>query len=344
MPKDYYGILGVDKTASKEDLKRAFRKLARKYHPDVNPGDKKAEEKFKEINEAYMLLTDDKKRDMYDKFGVVEGEPSTYQQYTGPRGGPGSRGGFQGRQGPFTYTYTTSGPGGVNFEDVFKNVGGRPERGSPFADFDFFNDLGDIFNVFNRQQRTGQQKRGPGPTQTRMPQEGEDLSYDLDVDFSEAFFGGERIVKFIRPDNNVEKTIKVKIPKGITDNQRLRVANEGMPGISGGSAGDLYILIHVKPHEHFQRNGDDLYYETEIPFTVATLGGKISVPSMEGKLTLTIPPGTQDLTTFRLKNQGFYKVGTNNRGNLLVKVKIKVPKKLDKEKRRLLEELQNSGL
>ena len=331
MVKDYYKILGINKNASKEEVKRAFRKMARKYHPDVNPGDKSAEDKFKEINEAYMLLTDDKKREMYDKFGVVEGDPSTYQQRAGPGGfrrGPG---------GSYTYTYS-GGPGGINLEDLFRNVSGS-SGGSPFNDFDVFNDLGDIFNVF-RGQRGGSKSR----TKARMPQAGEDLRYDMEIDFHEAYFGGERTVKFVKPGTRQEKTIKVKIPKGIHPNQKLRIPNEGMQGMHGGPSGDLYISVSIKPHQYFKRKGDDLYYETEIPFTHAVLGGKISVPCMEGNLTLKIPPGTQDLTTFRLKNQGFYGLGSEKRGNLLVKVKIKVPKNLNPKQKRLLEDLQALGV
>ncbi|NVM04690.1 MAG: DnaJ domain-containing protein [Candidatus Helarchaeota archaeon] len=336
MVKDYYKLLGINKNASKEEIKRAFRKMARKYHPDVNPGDKKSEDKFKEVNEAYMLLTDDKKREMYDRFGVVEGDPSSYQQRPGPGGG------F--RRGPGgTYTYTsTGGPGGINLEDLFRNIGGRSGRrsggGSPFDDFDVFSDLGDIFNVFRGQQR------GPGRTGARMPQSGEDLRYDMEIEFQEAYYGGERTIKFKNPGANKEKTIKVKIPRGIHPNQKLRIANEGMPGKRGGRAGALYISVMIKPHPYFKRKDDDLYYETEIPFTVASLGGKVSIPSMEGNLTLKIPPGTQDLTTFRLKNQGFYGIGTEKRGNLLVKVKIKVPKNLNPKQKRLIEDLQALGL
>ncbi|MHA1385418.1 MAG: DnaJ C-terminal domain-containing protein [Candidatus Helarchaeota archaeon] len=332
MVKDYYKILGINKNATKEEIKRAFRKMARKYHPDVNPGDKTAEEKFKEINEAYMLLMDDKKREMYDKFGVVEGDPSSYQQW----GGPG--GGFKrGPGGSYTYTYT-SGPGGINFEEIFGKAGGKSGR-SPFVDFDFFSDLGDIFNVF-RGQRGGK----TGRTKTRMPQAGEDLRYDMEIDFRDAYFGGEKTIKFVNPGSKEEKTIKVKIPKGIHQNQKLRIPNEGMPGVHGGPPGDLYISIKIRDHPYFKRRGDDLLYETEIPFTIAALGGKISVPSMEGNLTLKIPPGTQDLTTFRLKNQGFYGIGSEKRGNLMVKVKIKVPKRLNSKQKRLLEDLQALGI
>ncbi|MHA1378686.1 MAG: DnaJ C-terminal domain-containing protein [Candidatus Helarchaeota archaeon] len=334
MVKDYYKLLGINKNATKEEIKRAFRKMARKYHPDVNPGDKSAEEKFKEINEAYMLLMDDKKREMYDKFGVVEGDPSSYQKY----GGPGT-GFHRGPGGSYTYTYTGR-PGGINFEEIFGKVGGRSgSRSSQFTDFDFFSDLGDIFNVF----RGGSGGRA-GRKSARMPHAGEDLRYDMEIDFKEAYFGGERTIKFVNPGSKEEKTIKVKIPKGIHQEQKLRIPGEGMPGTHGGPAGDLYISVKIRKHPYFKRKGDDLYYETEIPFTVAALGGKVKVASMEGNLTLTIPPGTQDLTTFRLKNQGFYGIGSEKRGNLLVKVKIKVPKKLNQKQKRLLKDLQALGI
>ncbi len=384
--KDYYDILGVDKKATTEEIKHAFRRMARKYHPDVNPNDKTAEEKFKEINEAYEVLTDEKKREMYDKFGVVNG--SGYAP-PGAQAGPGGR----------TYYRTSSGPGGVDFSEIF---GGRP-GGSP-GGFDFFNDLGDIFDVFSNR------RTGPRRPHTRRPEAGDDLRYDMEVTFEEAYFGGSRTVQFkrfetcpacngtgakdgqintcsacggsgqvqraqntpfgqvmqvgvcpqcngvghtastpcptCRGSEKVEKLrqLSVKIPAGVKDGTKLRMPGEGMPGIHGGPPGDLYIAVRVKPHPYFSREDDDIVYKTAINYTQAVLGGKIKVPTMEGEVTMTIPPGTQSGTKLRLRGKGFKKLNSPSRGNQLVKIKINVPKSVDPRQKELLEQLVTAGI
>jgi len=337
MAKDYYQILGINKGASKEEIKRAFRKMARKYHPDVNPDEPKSGEKFKEINEAYSILSDDKKREMYDKFGVVEGDPSTYQDWGGfPRGSQAYR-----SPDGTTYYYSSSGsPGGFDFSDIFSNFGKssnkRRSRG-----FDFFNDLGDIFDVFSNK---GRSSRVSSSEFGNRPVEGDDLRYDMEIDFMEAFYGGEKRISFKDPNTGEQTTLKVRIPKGIKDKQKLRLKGKGMPGINGGPPGDLYINVNVKEHSIFKMDGDDIYIEKEIPFTTAALGGKIEVPGIEKTLNVTIPPGTSDDSILRLKDQGFYKTGSEERGNELVKITIKVPRKLNKTQKELLEKLKKTGL
>ncbi len=336
MAKDYYQILGLDKSATKEEIKRAFRKLARKFHPDVNPGESKSGEKFKEINEAYSILNDDKKREMYDKFGVVEGDPSSYQQWGGQPGG----GVYQGPDGK-TYYYSSSG-GAPNFD--FSSIFGGSRRGrssSRFGGFDFFNDLGDIFDVFSR--RGGSTRARSSPFSNR-PREGEDLRYDMEIDFMNAFYGGERQIQYQDPSSGSMTKLKVKIPKGIKDGQKLRLKGKGMPGERGGTPGDLYININIKPHPDFMLEGDDLYIEKEIPFTTAALGGHIEVKGVEKSLSVSVPPGTSDSSFLRLKNQGYPIVGTDKRGNLLVKIKVQVPKKLNKRQKELLQDLKSTGL
>jgi DnaJ-class molecular chaperone len=335
MPKkDYYKSLGIDNKATKEEIKRAFRKMARKYHPDVNPDEPKSGEKFKEINEAYSVLSDDKKREMYDKFGVVEGDPSTYQYSQG-------NGRNQVHKTPDgTYVYTTSGiPGNFDFNEIFGKS--RNFQGSTGSSFDFFNDLGDIFDVFSNRRSGSTRVRG----RPNIPQEGDDLRYDMEIDFMEAFYGGSRIVQYVDPSTKKPTKLTVKIPKGIHDNQKLRLKGKGMPGEYGGSNGDLYIVVHVKKHNIFERKDDDLYIEQKIPFTTAVLGGKHRVPRIEGgTLNVTIPPGTQDSTILRLKDQGFNKLNSNQRGSLLIKIKIKVPKVLNSEQKNHLLKLQKMGL
>ena len=335
MTKDYYKILGLDKKASKEEIKRAFRKMARKYHPDVNPDQPKTGDKFKQINEAYTILNDDKKKEMYDKFGVVDGDPSTYQQGGGiPRGGQGYR-----SPDGTTYYYSTSGsPGGFDFSEIFGN-NGRSRSGASGSDF--FNDLGDIFGGFSSR---GGSTRGRSNPFRNVPQEGDDLRYDMEISFMDAFHGGERRIQYRDPTTGQTQTLNVKIPKGIKEDQKLRLKGKGMPGENGGSPGDLYISIHVKKHNIFERRDDDIYVVQEVPFTTAAIGGKIQVPGIEKPLTVTVPKGTTDSSVLRLKNQGFYKINSNERGNLLVEIKIKVPNKLNKTQKELLEKLKETGL
>ena len=335
MVKDYYKLLGINKGASKEEIKRAFRKMARKYHPDVNPDEPKSGEKFKEINEAYNILNDDKKREMYDKFGVVEGDTSTYQQ------GGRAPGGSQVYSSPdgTTYYYSTSGsPGGFDFNEIFGN---RNNSRSNFGGFDFFNDLGDIFDVFSSKGRSSRvSSSGFG----NRPVEGDDLRYDMQIDFMEAFYGGEKRISYKDPQIGETSTLTVKIPKGIKDQQKLRLKGKGMPGINGGADGDLYINVNVRPHPTFKLDEDDIYVEQEIPFTTAVLGGRIQVPGIEKKLNVSVPPGTSDGSILRLKDQGFHKTGSDERGNELVKIIIKIPKKLNKTQKELLEKLKQTGL
>jgi len=335
MVKDYYKLLGINKGASKEEIKRAFRKMARKYHPDVNPDEPKSGEKFKEINEAYNILNDDKKREMYDKFGVVEGDTSTYQQ------GGRAPGGSQVYSSPdgTTYYYSTSGsPGGFDFNEIFGN---RNNSRSSFGGFDFFNDLGDIFDVFSSK---GRSSRVSSSDFGNRPVEGDDLRYDMQIDFMEAFYGGEKRISYKDPQIGETSTLTVKIPKGIKDQQKLRLKGKGMPGINGGADGDLYINVNVRPHPIFKLDEDDIYVEQEIPFTTAVLGGRIQVPGIEKKLNVSVPPGTSDGSTLRLKDQGFHKTGSDERGNELVKIIIKIPKKLNKTQKELLEKLKQTGL
>jgi curved DNA-binding protein len=340
MTKDYYQILGINKGASKEEIKRAFRKMARKYHPDVNPDEPKSGEKFKEINEAYSILNDDKKREMYDKFGVVEGDTSTYRNWGGAPGGGRA---YRSPDGT-TYYYSSSGsPGGFDFNDIFSNFGrSRSNRGSQRSGgFDFFNDLGDIFDVFSNK---GRSSRTSTSDFGNRPIEGDDLRYDMEISFIEAFKGGEKRISYKDPNTGQVNTLKVKIPKGIKDHQKLRLKGKGMPGMNGGPPGDLYININVKPHPIFKIEDDDILVEKDVSFTTAVLGGKIQVPGIEKTLNVTVPPGTSDGSILRLKNQGFYQTGSDKRGSELVKISITVPTKLNKTQKELLEKLKQTGL
>ncbi|MHA1785636.1 MAG: DnaJ C-terminal domain-containing protein [Candidatus Helarchaeota archaeon] len=332
MVKDLYKILGIKKGASEEDIKRAFRKMARKYHPDVNPGDKTAEQKFKEVNEAYQILMDPKKKEMYDKFGVIDGDPSS---------GPFGAGGPHVRKGPggYTYTWSSSGPGGFDFSEIFGRKSGKRSHVN-IGDFDFFNDLGDIFDVFGGGGRSTRGRRN-----VRVPQAGEDLRYDLSITFEESFFGAKKVIKYQKPNSTKMKTLTVTIPRGIKNGQKLRIAGEGMPGTNGGQNGDLYINVIVEKHPIFTRKNDDLLCEVSIPLTTAILGGKIKVPSIEKEnLTINIPPGTQPEGKLRLKGKGFYRMNSSERGNQIVKIKVMIPRKLTSKQKEYVEKLREEGL
>ena len=346
MPKkDYYRILGVSEDATKDEIKRAFRKKARKYHPDVNPDEERSGEKFKKINEAYRVLSDDKKREMYDRFGVTEGNMPSDGEGFGGAGGPGGGGGRVYRTPDGRTVYTTSGGpggGGVDFSDLFGGGSGGSRGG-----FDFFSDLEDIFDVFGG--GSGRSRRSPGGgfgarSRRNVPQSGQDLKYEMDIDFMDAYHGGKKRIQYRNSQTGGTETVTVKVPKGIRDGQKLRLKGKGMPGSNGGKPGDLYINISINDHPVFDRQGDDIYVETEIPFTTAALGGEVQVRGVERSLNVKVPPGTEDSTILRLKNQGFPKIKSNDRGNLMVKIKIKVPSKVNKRQRELLEQLRKEGL
>ena len=290
--KDYYKILGLNRSSTDKDIKQAYRKLARKHHPDVNPGDKSAEARFKEINSAYDVLSDPEKRGKYDKYGD---QWQYSDQFEAQRGTPfGRTGGFSGfKAGP-----------GATYE---------------FADLSDMGDLGDLFGF----------ARGFGTkTKTRRPRRGQDIEYAAEVTLEEAYSGSTRIVT-----DMTSHRLEVKIPPGVNNGSRIKVAGKGEPGIGGGPSGDLYLVVSVKPHRTFQRRDSDLHVEVSVPLIDAVLGGEVEVSSLKGKLSLKIPPETQNGKVFRLAGQGMPKIGANKKGDLLAKVNVMLPQKLtDKEK------------
>jgi DnaJ-class molecular chaperone len=311
--KDYYKTLGVSRTANEKDIKSAFRKLARKYHPDVNPGDKQAEDKFKEIGEAYEVLSDPEKRRKYDQFG------------SGWQRGPVS-GVHPSWQEVFRQAQRRSGPGS-----------GRRPAGGPAVDFEtaMGGDFGDFFE--------GLFGRGARGTTTSRPRAGEDLEQEIGVTLEEVFNGGSRefVIDVPGPDGKMNRErIEVKIPPGIEDGKRLRVAGKGHPGTSGGPRGDLYLRVRLRPHPQFERRGNDLVFETEVPVWLAALGGEVQVRTLAGGGSFTIPPETQNGRTFRLRGQGMPIYGGNGRGDLLVKVKVVMPERLTDKERELFDQLR----
>ncbi|MBA7473641.1 MAG: DnaJ domain-containing protein [Dehalococcoidia bacterium] len=293
--KDYYNILGLNRNATDKEIKQAYRRLARKHHPDVNPGDKSTESRFKDITTAYEVLSDPEKRKKYDRFG----ENWQYaEQFAGQQGAPY---GFPGK--------------GTHFE---------------FVDLSDFGDMGNLSDLF------GGFTRGFGTsTRTRRPRRGQDIEYATEVTLEEAYHGSTRVVTDMTGNR-----LEVKIPPGVNDGSRIKVAGKGGPGPGGGPNGDLYLVVAVKPHHIFQRKDSDLHVEVSVPLTDAVLGGEVSVSSLKGKLALKIPPETQNGKVFRLAGQGMPRMGATTKGNLFAKVKVVMPQKLTERERELFRQLK----
>ncbi len=313
--KDYYKVLGVSKSASAEDIKKAFRKLARRYHPDVNPGDKKSEEKFKEINEAYEVLSDVTKRRKYDTLG-----PNWQEQFGYPSAAGGRTSNFRGS----TMDYNSAG-----FSDFFEALFGRPS------------------------------------TSTRKT--GEDIEQRVEVTLQEAYMGGMRTFNIQSTEtcpvcrgtrlvagrsctncNGLgslarSKRIQVKIPAGVDNGSKIRVAGEGQAGSGGGPRGDLFLVIGVKPDPLFERRGDDLFSEIDVDLVTAILGGEVAVATPDGrKLVLTVPQETQNGRLFRLANKGMPRLRGEGNGNFFARVKVVLPMGLNDDERGLFEQLARS--
>lgn len=352
--KDYYQILGVDRNASEQEIKKAYRQLARKYHPDVNPGNKQAEEKFKEINEAFEVLGDPEKRSRYDQFGHSAFKPEDL-------------GGFE----------------GFDFDDLFKNFGfgdifdafsgfGRRSRQEEDEGIDLRVDyeitLEDAYRGtevkievprFERCHVCGGSGAKPGSRPTECPKcNGSGFIKNMTrIGFMQMVNtttcpkckGSGEIIE--NPCGNCKgsgkerknRIISVKIPAGVDEGSYLRVEGQGDISRAKGVRGDLYVVVHLKPHDIFERHGDDIFLKTYISFPKAVLGGEITVPTLTGKAKVKIPPGTESHTVFRLKGQGMPNLHTKTRGDQLVKVIIQVPKRLTRKQKELLEELSKES-
>jgi DnaJ-class molecular chaperone len=321
--RDYYQTLGVAKTASEKEIKQAFRKLARKFHPDVNPGDKTAEARFKEINEAYEVLGDADKRRKYDELGA---NWRMYEQAQG-QGFPG--GSPFGGGAPDAWTINMGGPGGgyrtmspEEMQDLFGNE-------DPFSDFfrTFFGGGG---------RETSGRARGGRAART---QKGQDIEQAVELTLEEAYHGATRRVSI--KEGGHARTVDVRIPVGVKDGSRVRAAGEGASGTNGGAAGDLYLRVQVRPHAVFERNGSDLQTKVAVPVTTAVLGGEAQVPTVTGSVRLKIPEGTQNGQVFRLKTHGMPNIGKpDDRGDLYATVEVQLPRALTKEQRQHYEALQ----
>jgi DnaJ-class molecular chaperone len=321
--KDYYATLGVPKTATDKELKAAYRKLARKHHPDVNPGDPGAELKFKELNEAYEVLGDPGKRRKYDELGA---NWKHYEQAQAQGAGPGSP--FGGGFGGGAWNINMGGPGGhrtMSQEEVEEMFGG----GDPFSDF---------FTTFfggGAAPGADQHRRTHRPRHRK----GRDLEHAVDLTLEEAFSGTMRRVAI--QQDGAARTIEVRIPAGVKDGARVRSAGQGESGAHGGSSGDLYLRVRVLPHATFERRGQDLHTKAAVPLTTAVLGGEVAVPTITGStLRLKVPELTQNGQVFRLRGHGMPAVGKPaERGDLYATAEIAMPKTLTERERELYREL-----
>ena len=300
--KSYYDILGVPKGASEDDIKKAFKKKAMKYHPDRNVDNPKAEDKFKEVNEAYAVLKDKDKRKQYDMIGS-EGFRKRYSQediFSGFDVNEILHGfGFGGGPPP-GYEGMPGGPGG--FSGAFENMFGQRSRG---------------------------------------PRKGQDMVSELTVSFEEAALGTEKKFSIDRGGRNEDTSVKV--PPGISEGKKLRLAGKGFPGAHGGPPGDLYFKVHVLPHPVFKREANDIIIEHHVPLTDALLGTSIQVPTLEGEKQVKVPPGTQPMSKLRLRGLGIQKRG-GDRGDQFVKIIVTYPKTLTPAQTQLMESLKDEGL
>jgi molecular chaperone DnaJ len=356
--EDYYELLGVQKGASEEEMKKAYRKKAVQYHPDKNPGNKEAEEMFKKISHAYEVLKDPDKRAAYDRYGhaAFEGPGAA-----GPRGPGGMGGGFHDPFDIFREVFGQGGGGGGGIFDEMFGGGGRGDSGRDGADLRYDLEItleeaarGAEKEISFRKHVTCERCDGsgaePGSKRVTCPTcrgAGQIRRSGGIITFTQTCptcaGTGTRIEKpctACRGEGRVLKTTKlnVRIPPGVDNGSRLRSSGNGEAGVAGGATGDLYIVLSVKEHELFERQGDDLFCEIPIKFTLATLGGSIEVPTLFGKGSLKIPTGTQSGTTFRLRDKGMPSLRGGRQGDQLVRVHVEVPQSLTSEQRKILEE------
>jgi len=312
--KDYYSTLGVAKTASEAEIKKAYRKLARKYHPDLNPGDKSAETNFKQVNEAHEVLGDPEKRRKYDELGA------NWRAYENTPPPPGAHpGGWPG---------ATGSGGGASYRTMTPD-----EVQEMFGDADPFSDF---FHTFFGGAPAGGSARG----RAARPRRGRDVEHGVDLTLEEAFSGASRRLT-INQDGR-SRIVDVRIPAGVRDGSKVRAAGEGEPAPPGGSAGDLFLVVHILPHARFERRGQDVYTKVRIPVATAVLGGEIPVETLNGSsLRLRVPELTGSGRLFRLRGHGMPQVGKpDERGDMFAAAEIAIPTELSPEEREHYEALR----
>ncbi|MBK1691488.1 molecular chaperone DnaJ [Ectothiorhodospira mobilis] len=348
--RDYYEVLGVAKNASEDALKKAFRRLAMKYHPDRNPGDKEAEDRFKEAREAYDVLSDPRKRAAYDQFGHAGVD-------AGARGGAGA-----------------GGAGGASFSDIFEDIfgdifGGAAGRGGSGAfrgsDLQYNLELSLEEAVFGTDVKIRvptlvvcESCGGSGAAPGTSPETCETCGGVGRVRMQQGFFSVQQTCPHCRGTGKIipkpcptcrgqgrveeRRTLTVTVPPGVDSGDRIRLSGEGEAGVHGGPAGDLYVQIHVKPHKIFTRKGNDLYCEVPISFATAALGGELEIPTLKGRVALKIPAETQTGRVFRLRGKGVRSVHGGGEGDMLCSIQVETPVNLTKEQKDLLQQLEAS--
>ena len=333
--RDYYEVLGVGRNADAKEIKRAYRKLAKKYHPDMNPGDKQAEQKFKEVTEAYNVLSDTEKKKLYDQYGFA-----AFEEGFGGAGahGSGSQSGFSGFNGGFNYNQGGSG----GFHEYHFEGSNMDDMGDIF---------GDLFgNMFHGQKSSGfggdsgfHSQYGSGFGGRSASAKGSDLRSEVSVSLEEAAFGCERMIRLSDPSGSgAVQTLKVHVPAGIENGKSIRLKGKGNPGFNGGPAGDLFLKVNVSEKQGFERKGMDIYTTVEVPFTTAVFGGEARVSTLYGDVIVRIPEGTQSGRKIRLRGKGIVSMKDSSvHGDQYAVVRIKVPADLSPEAKAKLKEFQD---
>ena len=313
--RDYYEVLGINKGADEKAIKRAYRKLAKKYHPDTNPGDKQAEQKFKEVTEAYNVLGDEKKRKLYDQYGFAAFEEGAAG---GAYGGAGAGSGFGGFQGGF---------GGNGGYQEFHFKGGQNGNMD-----DIFGDIfGDMFH--------GRSSSGFGGGSFKS--KGQGLHAEIRVSFEDAAFGCEKVINLSSGQGTPAQSLKVRVPAGIEDGKSIRLRGKGGPGMNGGEAGDLLLKIHVDEKPGYERKGMDVYTTISVPFTTAVFGGEAIVNTLKGSVKCKIPAGIQSGSKIRLRGKGIVSMKDPSvHGDMYAAVQIQVPRNLSPEAKQKLREFE----
>ena len=321
--RDYYETLGVSRDADEKEIKRAFRRLARQYHPDVNPGDAAAEERFKEINEAYEVLSDSEKRGKYDRLGA---DWSRWQQAGG-------------RPGDFDWGQWTTGAAGPGGQRVHVRYGTPEDLGDLFGGTGAFSDFfSQIFGGMGGGAAPGGFDYRVRPQARVRPQRGQDYEQEVEVGLREIYQGTVRVLQ------KNGRRLEVKIPPGARTGTRIRMAGEGGPGAAGGTTGDLYLRVKVAPDPQFERRGDDLYVTVPVDLYTLVLGGQTQVPTLSSPVVLTIPAGTQNGQVFRLQGKGLPCLQQQDQhGDLYARIEVELPTDLSPRQRELFEELRRAG-
>lgn len=330
--RDYYETLGVNKSADKEAIKKAYRKLAKKYHPDTNAGNPHAEEMFKDVTEAYNVLSDEKKRKLYDEFGFAGLQEGFSEEAArqAAQGGFGGFGGFGGN-GSFSGSYSSNGGPFTHQEFHFENGSGDMD--------DIFSMFGDMFSHGGGSGSRGSYSTGGSARGRSSSRKGSDVMADLTISFDEAVFGCEKSISLQDPSTGKVSNLSIHIPAGIESGKTVRLKGQGNPGRNGGAAGDVLLNVNVTPSSEFERKGQNVYSTIRVPFTTAALGGKARVHTLYGDVECSIKAGTQGGSKIRLKGKGISSMKNPSvKGDQYVTVEISVPRRLTPRAKEALEE------